>query len=158
MTPYKQQYLHDPDRGVTGDCGRTVIACLLDMRPEEVPHFYHEDFYAEEPKDWKGNKVRDEWLRERGLTIIKIPYDGDAITLENLLCQYVDPGVFYILHGRSRNDTGHVVICEGGKIVHDPALDDSGIVGPEPHSGHYWLEFLVPLGELKPLPSETQDG
>ena len=155
MTPYKQLYRHDPDNGTTGDCGRAVIACLLDMRPEEVPHFYHDDYFTDDPAEWKGNRLRDDWLRERGLALITVAYDGEAISLEDLLCQYTDPDVYYVLQGKSRNDTSHVVICEGGKIVHDTALDDSGIIGPDPHSGCYWLEFLVPLGELKPVPSET---
>ena len=40
MTPQTQLNKHDPANGVYGDCGRTVIACLLDLHPSEVPHFW----------------------------------------------------------------------------------------------------------------------
>ena len=39
MTPQNQLHKHDPANGVYGDCGRTAIACLLDLHPS--PHFWN---------------------------------------------------------------------------------------------------------------------
>ena len=42
MTPHHQLVTeYRNDEGVYGDCGRTVIACLMDMHPSEVPHFFN---------------------------------------------------------------------------------------------------------------------
>ena len=40
-----------------------------------------------------------------------------------------NPGLYYILGGNSRHGVGHFVICANDKIVHDPSLDETGIVG-----------------------------
>ncbi|MDE0651431.1 MAG: hypothetical protein OXI12_13955 [Gammaproteobacteria bacterium] len=34
-------------------------------------------------------------------------------------------------------------LVKDGEIVWDPALDDAGIVGPHPDSGHWVAEFLA---------------
>lgn len=148
MTPYKQLYRHRPEDGEYGDCGRTVVACLLDMHPSEVPHFFEDDFKVDDPKKFTGLRKMEAWLRDRGLCVIRYPFDGE-VTLENLLCQFVEPGLFYILQGESKNGSDHVVICENGRIVHDPAQDNSGIVGPCPNDGLWWIEFIVPIQEWK---------
>ena len=66
------------------------------------------------------------------------------ITAENIFDYMNDfnGGIYYILTGKSKNGTNHCVICKNGGIVWDPAIDDSGIVGPTT-DGHYSIEFLV---------------
>lgn len=39
MTPQDQEFLHDAETGVQGDCARAVIACLLGLPIKDVPHF-----------------------------------------------------------------------------------------------------------------------
>jgi hypothetical protein len=54
--------------------------------------------------------------------------------------------VWLVVHGTwpsQQIGTAHVVIALNDAIVWDPALDDSGIVGPA-DDGYYWIEFLVP--------------
>ena len=60
----------------------------------------------------------------------------------------LNPGIHYLLSGSRRNGTNHVVVACGGEIVHDPALDDSGIVGPM-DNGFFYVEILVPLSLRK---------
>ena len=62
MKFHKQLYRHDPENGVWGDCYRTAWACLLDLEPEDVPHFC-EGF----TDDGAATAKLDAWLRERGL-------------------------------------------------------------------------------------------
>lgn len=40
--------------------------------------------------------------------------------------------IIYLLGGESRNDCGHTVVCQDDRIVWDPSIDKSGIVGPSP--------------------------
>lgn len=138
MTPHKQLFRHDPGNGVWGDCGRTAIACLLDLAPADVPHFYDNGVRS----DVARSSV-DAWLAPRGLRLIEIPFPG-AVGLDAVLAHQkaVNPGVHYILLGKSRTGVGHVVICRDGEIVHDPSLVDAGIVGPCDEDDCYWITFL----------------
>lgn len=137
MTPYKQLFRHDPG-GIQGDCYRTAIGCLLDLPPAYVPHFYRNADIS----DAEGKRHANAWLAERGLALISLgltlpdPLDLTFMALGS-------PGLYYLLSGRSRNGTNHVVVCCGGEIVHDPALDESGIVGPT-DVGCYFIEIIVP--------------
>ncbi|GGA55147.1 hypothetical protein [Pelagibacterium lentulum] len=50
--------------------------------------------------------------------------------------------------GKSRNDVAHVVVCCNDEIVHDPTIDQSGIVAPT-DDGFVHVEFLIPAQILK---------
>ena len=137
MIKQKQLFRHNPGEGVFGDCWRTCIACLLNLQPEAVPHFM--------PEHWEdsGTATRkmQEFLRSMGYVLIDYAIDGK---LEDVLISTgaINPGVYYMLGGTSRNDVGHSVICCDDGIEWDPSLDDSGIVGPM-SDGYYWVSFLV---------------
>ena len=108
------------------------------MEPADVPHFV---------LDAKGSgviareKVRG-WLRARGLTLLTTAYLGNEV-LEDVLgaVGMNNPGIYYILGGASSLGTGHSVVCLGDRIVHDPSLDDTGIVGPM-EDDLYYVEFI----------------
>jgi hypothetical protein len=51
-----------------------------------------------------------------------------------------------MLSGRSRTGVNHVVVCQGGQIVCDTSLNDSGIVG-RCDDGYHWVAFLVPASQ-----------
>lgn len=144
MTPYKQLFRHNIEENVIGDCWRTAIGCLLDKRPEDVPHFVEEHWGDPET----AMRLTREWLKTQGYGYIEIPYN--APNLQGILdtINAINPGVYYLLGGNSRNGTGHSVVALNDKIVFDPALDNSGIVGPM-DDGFYWIGFLVPAIILK---------
>lgn len=139
MIERKQLFRHEPEKGVYGDCHRTAIACLLDLEPDQVPHFAEAFEDAE-----KFNSLVDEWLESRGWCAVSTAYRS---RLEEVLRvqQFINPGVYYMLGGKSRTGCGHSVIACGGQIVWDPSLDDSGIVAPFDSDGLYWVTWLVPL-------------
>jgi hypothetical protein len=142
MTPHKQRFRHDPDNGVYGDCHRTALACLLDLVPEDVPHFGHGA-----PEGEEFNRRIDEWLATRGLCQASVAYGGE---LQHVLdaVQRGGPGVYFLLGGTSRTGCNHTVIGCDGAIAWDPSLNDSGIVGPC-SDDFYWVTFLVPLAMRK---------
>lgn len=140
MTPIKQRFYHDPENGVYGDCHRAALASLLDLPLDAVPHFMH----GLGPDDGEAfNDAQEAFLRTRGLTPIIFPIDDERNGLEAVLIalESYNPGVYYLLGGSSANGTGHTVVAGGGKIVHDPARDDSGIVGPM-EDGWYWITYV----------------
>lgn len=136
---HTQLFRHDPDNGIYGDCFRTVIACLLRMRPEEVPHF------CDGPDDGKSMERVHEFLEPLGFAYISLPFPASELPeLEQMLAigAHHSRGLHWVLMGKSRNGTNHVVICKGDQIIHDPSIDQSGIVGPS-SDGLWWFELLV---------------
>jgi hypothetical protein len=42
MKPIDQEFMHDPEKGIIGDCFRACIASILELDINEVPHFYRD--------------------------------------------------------------------------------------------------------------------
>ena len=144
MTRYKQLIKHDPENGYWGDCQRTAIACLLDLEPLDVPHFWG----IHMGDDDQAFRDMDYWLENRGLERVQYGLECDSVQAALDVCKNTDE--YYMLIGQSKLGTNHVVICRGNKIVHDPSQVDSGIVGPNTVSGiyHYeWLEKIIQNNE-----------
>lgn len=138
MIKQKQIFKHDPSVGIYGDCHRTVLACLLNLHPESVPHFgamYWNDTVA-----WDAAVL--EFLKGFDLSLVRVMFDATIGTIFEHM-DAINPNVYYMLTGKSRNNTHHIVICKGSEIIWDPAQDDSGIVGPC-DDGYYWIEHLIP--------------
>lgn len=135
MTPLKQRNRHEPEKGIYGDCHRAALASVLEMSLDDVPHFCDPTHF---PKDWV--KHERDWLRDHGFTPITAMFQGDLETVLYTIA-HLNPDTYCILGGTSRNGCGHSVIAYNGEIVHDPSLDDSGIVGPM-KDGYYWVTFF----------------
>jgi hypothetical protein len=135
----KQLNLHKPEEGIFGDCYRTCIACILNLVPEQVPNFA--DNFWEDTVGW--DKATKAWLKSQGFSSMAIQYVG--ISLEQLLVELGEsvPSLHLILTGKSANNIDHCVVIKEGKILWDPSLDNSGIVG-EASTGGYFVEILVP--------------
>ena len=142
MTPHKQLNRHAPDQGIIGDCWRTCIACLLDMHPLLVPHFFESCWDDDDAT--RANAATRLWLAERGLSFVEFPYAPCELPVLQQSFAYNCPDVHYILSGTSKNNVGHSVIGLNDRIVWDPSLDDSGIVGPM-RGGYYWFGLLIPM-------------
>ena len=72
----------------------------------------------------------NEYLCDIGYYMVSFSLASD--TAEGIMdwMQEQNPNLYYMLTGKSKNNVGHVVICCNDKIIHDPSLDNSGIVGP----------------------------
>lgn len=150
MIEQKQLFRHDPENGIYGDCFRTAIACLLNIKPEQVPHIGPDEWASADAFGAHFDRV----LESFGLHKVEIAFDKlDALLATMQIC---NPRTYYLLSGKSSNGVGHVVIALGGEIVWDPAQDDSGIVGPMDEDGLYWVTFLVPSSMRKPEPSRAR--
>jgi hypothetical protein len=142
MTPgiikHTQLNRHDPENGIYGDCWRTVVACLLRLPVEAVPHV------CDGPDDGKATERMRAFLDSQNCALIQVPFSGE-MPLEQVL-EYVGLVVSVDLHwclmGVSRTGCNHVVICKGNEIIHDPSITQSGIVGPA-SDGCWWAEWVV---------------
>ncbi len=137
MKPVKQRNRHLPEEGVYGDCHRAAYASIMELDLDEVPHFFDCDRSWEEARPL----FREFWDRH-GIMELMVPYRAE---LEKVLEEQERrlPGVPFILTGQSRNLCNHSVVACGGKIVHDPSLDDIGIIGPSWPEGIYWVTYIV---------------
>lgn len=137
MKPQKQLNRHNPEQGIWGDCHRTAIAIMLDMDAADVPHFVD----GNPPVETVNANVRA-WLAHQGFNELCVPIQTRHIEDVFASMKALNPGVYFILGGKSRNGVHHSVVCDDTGIVCDPSLDDSGIVGPC-DDGMFWLTYYV---------------
>lgn len=142
MVPVKQLFRHKPPH-TYGDCHRTAIACILNMRPQDVPHFM--DGKPDNAPAPEASEHVAFWLARRGITQINIVYDG-SMSLHDLLhtVHVCNPGIACILGGKSRTGVNHSVVILNGEIACDPSLTDAGIVGPC-DDGRWWVTYFGAL-------------
>lgn len=136
MIFHKQLFRHDPESGVYGDCARTVIACILRMDIEDVPHV-HGDITGEDQ-----SAMHDEFLAKHGINRIWIAFRAETPDQAVDWASQWSNGMPFILSGESPRGTNHVVIGHEGKIIHDPHPDGGDLVGPTDND-HYYVEWLV---------------
>jgi hypothetical protein len=148
MKFHKQTMPHVPSIGKIGDCFRTVLACLLDLEVDEVPHFHliHWDKTAEKPwiESPAFKKHLRNWLTSKGYALIEIPYHSEEGTPPDDLMKHLaskdGEDMCYMLSGMSVV-TPHVVICRGSKMLWDPSRENVGIIAPL--EGAYWVGYLI---------------
>lgn len=105
-----QTKLHDPDKGIKGNCLTACIATLLHLDIEDVPNFedISDDTWFFEYKKWLYSK-----------NMIPITFNNqDSISY------------YTIMSGPSPRNPKlwHSVIYYKGKIVHDPHPSKAGLV------------------------------
>ncbi|MCW5697896.1 MAG: hypothetical protein KIS96_14345 [Bauldia sp.] len=141
MLYHKQLFRHRPDEGIFGDCYRTAVACILDMPPQLVPH-EHRVMTGDEQM-----ALIDAFLSPLNIVRIAVPFQIAELKQALAVANWMTKGLPYVFTGTSANGTHHCVVGRQDRIIHDPAQDDSGIVGPT-DDGHFWIELLVqPLGD-----------
>ena len=141
MTPQTCTTTHNPPHSY-GDCLRACIATVLDMEIEYVPHFADKGVTGLETL----THVR-KWLGERGWTMATfgMPGDQDVADVLEYMSQ-ANPTVTWLLFGSTSVDQRdlHVNVCQGGKVVHDPAWVPSSIKAPYVEDGvAIWQIWLV---------------
>ena len=136
MIPVVCQVKHDPDAGTYGDCIRACVASILELTPDQVPHFVHDNCAPVE-----ANRRLREFLATLGYAPFVMGFEGSD-TLDDVLTHMREqnPNVIYMLFGRT--DCGdHVIVCRGGEVAHDPAWYSSPLIGPG--SSGYWAVMVI---------------
>jgi hypothetical protein len=122
MTPVKQEFIHDPANGVYGDCQRAVIASLLDLPIQEVPHFL-----GESKNDAVGYwTLLQKFLRDKGYAWLVVPAKSGAAFFGA-----EEESIYHEISGPSPRGSclTHAVVGCDGKIVFDPHPSNAGLVG-----------------------------
>lgn len=123
--------MHDPPESI-GDCWRACVATILQRPIEQVPHF-EKDALEHPPSTPDGNGTwrTSLWLGKQGYSLIRFSKDAPTWTDDNVL---------YMASGPSpRNpETGHTVVYDGVKVVHDPHPSRDGL-----HKGQITAVWLI---------------
>lgn len=134
MTPTLCKVRHDPPH-TYGDCVRACVATILNR--DDVPHFCHDDPTAEVMFD----RLR-EYLKPLGLAPWVVQYGPDPIELLLDTLNQLNPDAPFILFGNT--GTGdHAVVCQGGRVVHNPAWGGFASSVHQPHSMGLWIVLLM---------------
>src|SRR6266581_6866987 len=132
MRPVEQTILHDPEKGVVGNCFAACLASLLEIPLDDVPHFF-----GASTDSWR--KDLNLWLARRGLSFIDV-WCPNPTNFQWYVTEQLSQVGYYVLSGPSPRykSVEHAVIAKGGKIVFDPHPSKAGLA-----DGYRWLGFLV---------------
>lgn len=113
MYTQKQQFLRTETQ--RGDCFRAVIANLLELDIDSVPHFVQE---AVGPRDFL--KRVNGFLKQYNLAYQLL----SSTELEHAGIE----GLYHMAHGNTVRDIRHSVCCKDMEMLFDPHPSDSGLL------------------------------
>ena len=127
---YRDQLItkHDPPYQ-WGDCERTAIGCLLDIPPQDVPHF------CDGLGDWKTQEQAhlqiQMWLAKFNLFMANAGIPGDLNFKEAMeLGSDWSRGHRWLMGGESESGALHVVVVLNGELDWDPHPRGTGLTHP----------------------------
>ena len=106
MIPVDQEFLHDDNDDVVGDCVRASVASILNLPLSAVPHFVLQKHRA--------MMAMRHWLAERGLVVVEWK-------------RKTRPLCYYLAEGWSPRELRHMVVMFGDELAHDPHPSRSGV-------------------------------
>jgi hypothetical protein len=126
------------------DCFRTALGCLLNLEPQDVPHFVNLDGGLGGTWSAEGRMTVSEWLKDRNFEILEFGFhlgvDGTIVKLMENIVYLHGEDIVYLLMGLNRSHMAHVVICRGDKLLWDPSTIHSEL--PRPNNNVYWVTFI----------------
>lgn len=125
MTPAHCITKHNPPHSY-GDCLRACVATVLDLPADYLPNFVDGGATADEA----FAAVRH-WMSGMKLAPFLVRFPGEHSMGDMLeIMGTLNPTSIYVLFGGVAGGGDHCVVCEGGKIVHNPAWHGCDLVGP----------------------------
>lgn len=131
MTPVSQLIQHEQSGDIVqswGDCFRASLASLLDMRPEDVPHFCDGPPPTDGPDLW--HQQVNSWLAQFDLFWMEFGVSEDGGEAWRQSLRNYDAAIYHLISGKSPrpHGRGHTVVGLNGIVVHDPHPSRDGIL------------------------------
>jgi len=140
---HKQLHYHKPEFNEIGDCWRTCVACILNVPPHTIPHHYKEMWQGTVDIAQEVHKATNVLLRERyGIQYVEYPISCTLEELKTYCNHYYHD--HHVMIGCNSIHGGHSVIMRNDDYMWDPAIDNSGCVGPM-KDGYFWIGLLVAI-------------
>lgn len=160
MKPVHQRYGTDSSKLEFGDCLRACVASILELSPDDVPHFRwgaNEDTPETGLAMWGQFRM---WLRARNIGLLI--YDVPCATLPEALkwCGERNGEAYMILGGLGRGGQGHACVVHQGAVVHEPSPANDGtpsLVGPV-QDGEFAGKFIAMAFEYRPAIPKDNSG
>lgn len=135
MKPVDQEFpIHDPERGMIGDCFRAALASLLGLPLASVPHFMKKHW----PDELEAKRAVGRFLSNKGLILLEVkPVDFKSL-------HFLGHGdCYHLIFGIDHEGDGHACVGLNGRIVHDPHPLRRGMAN---HPSEFVYGFLVKAG------------
>ena len=134
MTPQDQEFLHAPEQGVQGDCTRAVIASLLDLPIQDVPHF--------------ADQTRTDVYEFYSHIETFLEQHGKLMKWNGIPAYHLRKGApqYHYISGPSPRGGGvhHCVVGLDCQIAFDPHPSRAGLAGDPADWKHGFLVDLAP--------------
>lgn len=124
---------HEPPDSV-GDCFRCCIASILDLRADQVPHFFEGEAFDDE-SGRIGIKRLQDFLQPMGLYYFECEFDAKVLAAWT---EYLD--CHYVFSGKGPRGHRHATVGRNGAMAHDPHPSRGGVI---PDEGKYQIGFVV---------------
>lgn len=125
---HTQTQLHEPEKGITGNCTQAAIASFFGLPLEQVPDFntiHQHDEHA--GPFWAAVEA---FFAEQGYQLVHSP-------------EMVQHGGMYFAGGPTERTTvhggTHIVVMQAGRMIHDPHPSRAGLTDIT------WTYHAVPL-------------
>lgn len=136
MKPVDQQHLHKPAEGSFGDCMRAVVATMLELPAEAVPHFLADGNLD----SFEFHRRVNAFLRPRNLAYLPVA------DLTDFLEEWGIKGLHHDASGDTERGTYHACAAIDGKVVHDPHPSRAGLLKVNEFGVFLVLDPSKPIG------------
>lgn len=127
-----------------GTCFAACVATLLNLELGAVPQFYDPALHFDKPLSPAVVHEIVSWFAARGLAYAEFAMPMEREEILSMM-DTANPGVTYILVGRTATGTPHAVIAGRGRIIHDPATQYPARAVPLPCRDGYYRVGIVSL-------------
>lgn len=128
MIPVDQTILHEPEKGIAGNCAQSAFASILDLDINLVPHFADGLLdNSEENGEIYMDRINS-WLKTLGLGLISFSVGPEYLT--DWAGSLSEATEYYLISGWTERETYHVCVGKDGEVVHDPHPSKSGLLYP----------------------------
>lgn len=149
MRKIYQKYRHEKDDDLSfGDCLRCVLASVLELDRDSVPHFRHGERDTPEGRGRLWWQVR-QWLQSRGLGLFQHRLKAETLSEALEWCRIHNGDQFVMLGGLTSYGGAHVVVVQQGKIAHDPHSDEPSSLSRPLEDGHWVVLAVTHCPELR---------
>lgn len=134
MKPIDQEFIHNPSIGQFGDCTRAVLASILELPVEDVPHFLQEA-NGDAVQYWQGIQT---FCKKFGYAYMLVN------ATSGIAFWGTEEPIYHVIAGPSPRGNGllHDVVGCNGTIVHDPHPSRDGLLGDSTQWQHAYLVRL----------------
>jgi hypothetical protein len=127
MIPVDQEFIHRPDEGQHGDCFRAVLASLMELPLQDVPHFLHDGCSSD-----TFHRRINAFLDQFNMTLLV--FDASTFNISAWIDQSGVRDLWHEVSGMTERGVLHSCVGHNGHVVHDPHPSKAGLIDVQYYS------------------------